>query len=411
MRSSVAALALLLAGPARAQVVDAASTTLLAGRADPRDGRVYTAVPLYEIVSLELRDVRAPLVEDLRAVVSGWGSIDPASGSSFDGDLDVAYVEGGLFKHRLSLRAGRQLVVGGAARLAPLDGLAARLRLWSGLHVDAFGGVPVTPRFGVRRGDAMAGGRVSYRFGFGTEVGLSFVHVHDHGRSARQEVAADARWDVLRTLALTGYAALSTLEARLAEADVAADWQPLGWIELRADYRRTAPDLFIPRSSIFSVFTTMSRDEGGASLFLRPLPRLRLEGDAHVIHDELGIGYRAFARVRARLGAAYQSSVGVEAGLLELPENGYARARLTATHAFLPELLLTVDGEAYFLDHGINAQRWSLSGAATLGWEFAAHWSAVAALIADTTPLVTERIEGMIKLVYNRTIRVHEVLR
>src|SRR5262245_24296093 len=162
--SSVIVLVIALASPARAQTVDASSTTLLAGRADPRDGKIYTSVPLYQIVSLQLSDVKMKVVDDLHAVVSGWGRLELAGQASFDGDLDLAFVEGKLFARRLLVRAGRQLVAGGAARLVPLDGGALALRMWRGLTLSAYGGVPVTPRFAVPRGDAMAGGRLAYRF-------------------------------------------------------------------------------------------------------------------------------------------------------------------------------------------------------------------------------------------------------
>jgi hypothetical protein len=403
------AIAIAFASPAHAQTVDASSTTLLAGRADPRDGKIYTSVPLYQIVSLQLSDVKMKVVDDLHAVVTGWGRLELGGIASFDGDLDLAFVEGKLFSRRLLLRAGRQLVSGGAARLVPLDGGSFALRIWRGLSLSAFGGVPVTPRFALPRGEAMAGGRLAFRVSFNTEVGVSFLHVHDQGRSARQEFALDGRYQPHRTVWLTGYASFSTLEARLVEADLAANWQPLHWIQAHVDYRRTAPDLWIPRSSIFSVFTMMSRDEAGASIFLRPVPRLRLEADYHLIHDEAGIGHRGGGRVRVSLGTAFQSWVGGEASFIKLSEQGYVRVRLTAAHHFLPTLLGTLDGDVYRLDRDVNGERLSLTGAATLGWEFSPRWSAVVAIVADSTPLVEQRVEGTIKLVYNRTIRIREV--
>src|SRR5436190_21489260 len=94
-------LSLALAAPAvRADVIDASVTTLLAGIHDPRDGQLHTVVPIYQSVSLFIRDVKNPFVEDLKLVVSGWGAV--AFGEPRDdrvtGDLDAGFIEGGLFR-------------------------------------------------------------------------------------------------------------------------------------------------------------------------------------------------------------------------------------------------------------------------------------------------------------------------
>src|SRR5262249_62018586 len=106
-------------------------------------------------------DLKHPLVQDTRIVLSAWGSLTAAeqpAGNDATGDVDLAFVEGTLAHRRVQLRAGRQLIFGGAARALPLDGLDARSRLFDGVSVDVYGGVPATPRFAVSQGDAAAGG-------------------------------------------------------------------------------------------------------------------------------------------------------------------------------------------------------------------------------------------------------------
>src|SRR4051812_13295140 len=113
----------LLGRQADAQTVDGTLTTLLAGRQDPRDGKIYTVVPVYQSLSLFVEDLRLGRVDDLRLVVSGWGEVafgDPRENAA-TGDLDVAFVEGRLLDRRLSIRLGRQLIFAGAARALQLD--------------------------------------------------------------------------------------------------------------------------------------------------------------------------------------------------------------------------------------------------------------------------------------------------
>jgi hypothetical protein len=410
MRSSALLLSLLATGVARGQTIDASSFTLLAGHAEPRDGRTYTVVPIYEQVGVTVSDLRIRFVDDFRIVVSAWGEIafgDPREGLA-TGDVDLGFVEGKLFRRHLELRVGRQLVFGGAARALQLDGAQATWRIWRGLGVTAYGGAPVTPRFGESRGDVAGGVRAFYRPRYGVEVGASFVHLGDQGRTARQELGADARWQVIDALALTGFAMLSTVEWRLAEADLAAEWQPrfVRDLDVRVDWRRTAPDLFVPRSSIFSVFALETRDEGGGSIYWRPHPRVPLAGDYHVIADDAGIGHRGGGKVALRLGPRFETTVGAEVRVLELPAQGFVQTRLFAAYRIRDAWTVTVDLDAYKLARPVNGQDLSLTGAATVGWEFARGWRAVVAAMADQTPLVERRFEMMAKLVWDHRFRV-----
>jgi hypothetical protein len=407
MRSSVLIL-LLLTGPARAETVDLTVTTLLAGRSDPRDGRVYTVVPAYELLQLRLDDVTLKYVQDLKVVISAWGEVafGPARDGTLAGDVDVGYIEGKVLDGRIGLRAGRQLIWIGGARMLQLDGGAVRMRMVRKLFLDVYGGAPVTPRFGVHLGDVAAGGRLSWRRSIDNEVGLSFLEFLDQGRVSRQELGVDARWLPHRMLALTGYLQYSLQEFRVAEADVGATLQPIAQLDAELHYRHTAPDLFLPRSSILSVFAQDTRDEAGGALYARPLPRLQLFADSYLVADASGLGYRGGGRVTVRLGRFQQTTLGAEARALKLPGAGYTQARLFALERLTPSLLVTVDLDAYHLDQAINGTTLSLTGAATVAWDFATGWRATVTALADTTPLVERRFEVLAKLVYNHTWRV-----
>jgi hypothetical protein len=401
-------------------VIDGTLTTLLAGHQDPRDGKIYTVVPVYQSLALSVDGMRLGHFAQLRLVVSGWGEVAFGEGGAdlaaptthnplATGDLDAAFLEAVALDGRLQLRLGRQLLFAGAARALQLDGASTTVRLWRGLGLEAYGGVPVTPRFVVHQGDAAAGGRVFFRHSYDSEVGLSFIEVLDQGRVARQDLGADARVRPLRSLTLSGYALLSLVELRLAEGDAAVTWQPLAMLQVRADYRRTAPDLFLPRSSILSVFASESHDEVGGDLYLRPLSRLRLSADYHTVLDDGGIGHRGGAKLTVSLGRAQGTQVGTELRVLHLFDQGYVQSRLFGIHRLLPTLVLTLDLDAYHLEQAVNGQTFSLTGAATLGWDFHPGWRAVVTGIGDVTPYVERRFEGMVKLVYNHVFRVRQV--
>ncbi len=410
MRLEVVALLLMLASPASAQVLEGSVSTIMSGRADPRDGNVYSVLPLYSGLRLTLSEVKVPYVDDVRLEVSGWlGGLlgDPIGGQRFRGDLDVAYVEGRLARRHVLVRLGRQTLTGGAARFTHVDGASVTFE-GKGAGLTVFGGVPVIPRFDVKVGDATGGGRLFYRFSYESQLGLSFVHVQGEGRTARQDLGIDFRSQLHRMLSLTGLAVMSLVERDLAEVDLAATLQPHRAVDVRVDFRDQRPDLFIPRSSIFAVFANSARREVGGTLEGRALGRITVGGDYHAIFDESGAGHRAGVKAQLRLGPAGELTLGTQLRLLRLPDNGYYQARLFGMVRLLSTLLFTLDADAYLFTALVNGQSYSLTGAASLAWDFSKSWRAVASGAVSTTPFVTGGYDFMVKLAYNPTLRFKE---
>lgn len=413
-RTSVLAAALVLGLPAvsAGQTVDATAMTLLSGRQDPRDGEVHTVVPAYEDIWLTARDLDIPGVQAARIVVSGWGMVaggDLIDGSdNVTGDLDVGYFEGKLFDRQLAFRIGRQLVVSGVARNLQLDGLDAIGRLPAGFFIEVYGGVPVSPRFGYAHGQGAVGGRLSWKPTRIFEGGVSFVDVLDDGLVDRQELGADARLLFADKVTLTGLAAFSVIEARLSEASVRALWQAQRNFEVTLEAARTAPDLFVSRTSIFSVFAEETRDELGTTLYYRPLPRLRLWGDGFVINDDSGTGGRGGVRASLALDGASATQLGVEGRVLAVPASRYVQGRLFGLHRFGAKVTATLDCDAVWLEPAINAQDLSLTFAGTVGWDFSPGWKALATALTGQTPLLEWRTEVMGKLVYNFEYRAQK---
>jgi hypothetical protein len=401
MRSSLFAL-LLCAGAARAETIDARSITLLAGRADPRDGNVHTVVPLYELLSLRVADLRIPFVRDVRVVVSMWGAVDPGDPPeerTADGDVDVAYLEARV--DRVRVRVGRQLLPDGVGRVLSFDGARAEALVAGPFGISAQGGLPVTPRFGVDRGDALGGARAFWRGSIDAEAGLSFLHVQDDGRVARQDLGVDARVGRWAAITATGLASWSLAEMRLAEAELAVAWQPWPALRLVADGTRLAPDLFLPRSSIISVFSDETRDEAGVSAAFRP-GKLRLYGEGRVISVEAGEGGRAALRAEWRepwwLG-------GAEVRRYAVPDGGYAQARLFGRARLRRGLGASLDLDLYVLDEEVNGETSSLTATAAATWERGPWRASVAGVIASD-PFFEQRFEVMARLQRDLSLKV-----
>lgn len=404
-------LSFLWAAPSPAETIDATATTIVAGKQDVRDGKIYSVVPLYEHISLLATDFQLGPLENFRIMVSGWGmaNFGDTNREKVAADLDLGYVEGGFLKQRIKFRLGRQFVMGGAARMMQFDGGLVEFRLFRGLGITGYGGVPVTPRFGTHRGDATAGARLFWRQSSTTEVGVSYKYVLGEGRIGREDIGIDARIAPKHWLTLTGYGVFSLRELRLAEADVQAIFIPHHMVEFGVDYLRTSPDLFLPLNSIFSVFAQETRDEAGANVFVHPIRAIRLYGDYHFVHDEMGWGHRGGGKATFTFGPGNSTTLGAEARALKLPDKGYVQLRAFGIERFAAGITFTLDADTFLLDKPINGQTLSFTGAATLGWDFADHWKAVLTGYTDVTPYVEQRFEFMAKLVYNHTLRIREV--
>ncbi len=403
-RAALLAVTLSAVGAAAESIpITVSSTTLFAGRPEWRDGQTHTATPIIERVGLWTGAFDATYVQDLRVTVLAWGLADPsvASGErAVAGDVDLAYVEGTLLKRRVTLRLGRQSVIGGAVRAMSLDGLSSEVRIWRGLGVSGFGGVPVLPRFAVGRGDALAGTRVFWRQSIDTEIGASFVHLQDRGLAGRQDLGIDARYVPHRDWFLNGSAIWSLLEHRLAEGEIGARWQPRLSLQLLATYRRTAPDLFISRASIFSVFAEERRDEAGGGAFWKPLHWLGLYADYRMLWLEQGTGSDAALRATANVGV---STVGAQARFFREPVNSYWQARVWGVQPLSRVFSVSGDLDAYWFEHSINAVPRSFSLSASANYAFAPGWRAVLSGIAGDTPFFSRRFEVLARIAFDFT--------
>lgn len=396
----IAALAVLAAGAARA---DGTAMTFFDSRPYNKDGQARYESPIYEQISLTARAPSTPdWLQDVRVVVRGWGRLalgDPIDGGRRGtGDLDAAFVEGQLLQRHLSLRAGRQLVASGALRATQLDGVTGRGLIGGAFGAEAWGGSPVVTRFETVGTNALAGGRVFWRKSFDAEIGASFVYALHRGDLARKDIALDGLYTPARNVTVSAVGQWSLADSRLEEARLAATWQPLQRLQLVVDAQRTAPDLFLDRTSIFAVFSEERRDEAGAEIVYRFFPALTLSGDFHFIDVEGGDGYRGSAR--ATFTAARAATYGAEVRVLSQPDNGYKLARVFAIRR-LRALTVTIDLDGYWLDHAINGSPRSLFASATAGWTFSQSWNAMVAGTLGTNPFFETRSEIVARLIYH----------
>lgn len=380
-----------------AETVDATARTFLRVRPDWAAGDARTGFQAIEYVGLRARGIDSPLTDDVRVQLSAWGSLDSLSRGVAAGDVDLAHVEALVLSRQLSLTLGRQLVTGGAARVLQLDGLAARLQ--SGKYgLSLFGGVQSIPRFAAARGDATVGGRAFYRYSFETELGVSYFLLLDRGLVARSDAGLDLRYGVSSTVWLTLAGIFSALDARFSDADLALHWQATPDVELSVAGGRSAPDLYVPRSSIFSVFAEEQRDFVGVSAFWSATQRLSAFAEYLALFTDGGAGHDASARVTYRL--ARRSSLGLTARLLAIPESGYVEARAFVRHALSSAASLSAELDSVWLREAVNDARNALTARATGTYHLGGGFDAALSASVGQTPFYSARYELLARLGY-----------
>jgi hypothetical protein len=435
-----AAVLALAAGQARGETVDVTSTTMLQlgqqtrGRNDPFNPELVTVAPVFEILSISARDVQNPVLPDLSLFVSTWGSYDiqelrwdAGTTSKWNGDFQTLYAQTRLLDRRLTIRAGRELVSTGVGRMMQLDGGEAIALLPAGFRLQGYVGSPVTQRFQSRDvirswnpvgGDLAYGGRLAWAYGApgypgrGIEIGASANYVMDGGSPVRQEIGGDLRLQPLRDLTFTGLASYSVYDERASELLARATYSVTRKLRVEADAHYIAPDLFLARNSILSVFATNSRQDYGAAFTYELGHGLGVGAGYHLIvepgeHENSGdyYGSEAHGSVEWHRGATL---AGFEVEFLDALENGYTQFRVFGRQDY-KRFFATADVMADIFRKSINGEDFAVTGTLSGGVELAKGFSAVIAGQAGVTPFLEQTYSLMAKLVYNASYRSREV--
>jgi hypothetical protein len=442
MRNSrllAAALALLAGSAARAGTIEASSTTLLNVARQTRGGvpggtpDLVTTAPAFEIMSITARDLlNGP--NDLTIVLSTWGSYDfddrrwdNGTTSDLTGDVMTGYVQGKLLDRRLTLRAGRAQVQTGVARMIHLDGGEVIGLLPAGLRLSAYAGVPVSQRFTTRQGirnwnplggDLAWGGRLGWSLatpgiaGRGLDVGASVNVVSDDGDPVRQEVGADLRLRPIAPVLVSAFGAYSLYDERFAEANLRAGFNATRALLLEADYQFLAPDLFLARNSILSVFSATERHAAGANATYRFGRGFSVGAGYHALlepddegngADELGHDADAFVQWTRK-----ETLAGVEGFVLDAFENGYVGGRVFGRQGF-GRAFAAADVLLHVFREDVNGESSAVTGTLSAGYEVLKGLSAVVSGRAGITPFLEETFEVMAKLAYGQTYVKTEV--
>jgi hypothetical protein len=223
-------------------------------------------------------------------------------------------------------------------------------------------------------------------------------------------VGADARLKIIDPLVISGFYAYSIWDARTSEGQVLASVQATRALLLEADYRYSAPDLLLARTSILSVFSAEERQTVGGGATYLISRALKVGASLHAIIEPgrtsgTSTGSEGKATVEWHRAATL---AGVEGFYLDALENGYVGGRLYGRQDY-GRAFAAADVLYHSFRDQVNGQDYSLTGSLTLGYQFLNSLSAVISGLAGQTPFLQNTFEVMAKLVYNPTYKKTEV--
>lgn len=294
-------------------------------------------------------------------------------------------------------RVGRFVLTTGAVHPVQIDGAHVIARAPWGSSVEAFGGLPVVPRFGSRTYDWMVGGRVAETVADTATLGLSYVQRREDGDISDNEIGADLAVATARWLDLAAFGAYDLTSPGLAEARASA---AVRWLDFRFEVfgSQMSPGRLLPATSLFSVLGDMPSETLGATIRWRAAPRLDLLASGAGQDVAGGAGANAWVRSTLKLDDRGQGSLGLEVRRVDLPMTEWTGVRAVASVPLGAAFRYATELEIVAPDHPDgrgSAWPWALTA---LTWRAPGGWEIAGALEASSTPLHRYEADALVRL-------------
>jgi hypothetical protein len=295
-------------------------------------------------------------------------------------------------------RAGRFVLATGAVHPVQIDGAHAIARAPWGSTAEAFGGVPVVPRFGARAYDWLVGGRVAQTVVNAATLGVSYVQRREDGEISGEELGVDLAVAPVHWLDVAASGAYDVTSPGLAEARASAAARWSDWrLELFAS--QLSPGRLLPATSLFSVLGDLPSQTLGATVRWRAAPRLDLLASGAAQDVGGGAGGNGWVRATLKLDARGEGSLGLEARRVDVaPDARWTGLRAIAALPLGRGFRYSTELEIVVPDHPDGrgaAWPWGLSA---LSWRSTDGWEVAAALEASSTPRERYEADALLRL-------------
>ncbi len=369
-------------------------------RAEPyrlrADAFVDSADPAaFVMLSARARE-RRPLMVDAEALVWVGGTLDPEGDASPAGEAVLASVRLRDPSGLSELRLGRLMYSGGGVRPLHVDGAVATIRSETGARLEAFGGMPVEPRFEGRGAEWLVGMRATQSASEYGMVGFSYWQERDAGAIARSELGLEGVATPARALSFRTTAAIETVRFGLAEARASAVLAD-GLNRLELFGLRRSPSLMLPATSLFAALGSYDADAVGLSGFWRAAPRLDLTVDSTVERVDEQPAATELARAELRLDDDGDGAIGVEVRRVSMPSASWTGARTWVRLPIVETLSTSAEVEVAIPDDPRGRGAAWPWGLLALRWKPVPAFDVAGAFEASATPKNEVGLGGLLR--------------
>lgn len=379
-------------------------------------------------------------LQGLELEVSGFGGahagdaplVDPIQEDGrFRGNLLVGLLRWQSKHNTISISLGRQYLFGGAGRAEHLDGLSFTYRSRINLDVTVFGGRTMPWQLDYDQAEPSvdsdpwtytnyaAGGRLRYRLLDQAVASAGFIHEGNGSDTVRQCLAFDAGYWGFRKIEGLAGGIVDIASRQLQEVWAQLISRPIRRLKISADYTFQVPALAIPKTSIFSVFTTDAYHDASAGVHygITPLISAGVEGGVRLFPEEpkARLGYTVAGSVRVALGTALPGRyAGLRVELLDAVEDMLLTSRLFARYRFA--FGLYANAELYVLyfrpeagagssifQQRLDQHATSIGGLGLVGYQFTPRVSLHISGGIFSTPRAKHDIRALARLTYAGT--------
>jgi hypothetical protein len=302
------------------------------------------------------------------------------------------------------LRAGRMVISGGAIRPMHIDGARGLVRAPWGTSVEAFGGIPVAPRFDYWAYDWAAGGRVAQSVGSAFVVGGSYVQRRSDGRRADEEGGVDFALTPRKLFTASGRMAFDLVSYGVTDALLSASLQQKTW-RLEAFATHRSPGRLLPSTSLFSVLGDFASTSVGGTVRWRAFPRLELLGTAQGQGQGGQAGGQGLGRVTLAFDDAWAGNVGLEVRRVHFAAARWLGARLVLVAPLPLGLRVATEVELVRPDDPKGRGEWWPWGLGALAWSSGTGWEVGAAVETSAGPEYRSEVHvlGRLSFAYERS--------
>ena len=192
------------------------------------------------------------------------------------------------------------------------------------LDLDVYGGSRPYETTEAGGDSWLTGGRAGLRFSRRGTVGFSWLLAQTDDQWDDQKIGGDWRFSPWNWLELSGFWGYDLLSEKLYDVQTSARIGVTSDLDLRFTYDDLIPGLYIPKSSIFSVYSLAEETSYGAQVVYHPGDQWNFMTDLLYIdyHNEGGEGGpRNFYTAQNAIDGGYQWRWGIEAAYRFVPND------------------------------------------------------------------------------------------